>query len=194
MYVPLTEELIEEFAGSYRGGAEERAELLREYKNNEGNMSNVFEWVTLSDPDQDSHRFKIIIDSAIEAGEVKEYPTYKIWATKVAKKKPPPPRGAANTKKEGNSKGAKSKSGPGEGSEGDLMALMAQRQAQRRGAFEAMLSRMTGGEEMPPEPTDEEFEAARRRIENRTEARNKKRSGADGEESGGSGKKKILVG
>lgn len=154
-------------------------------------MKIAFEYIILSDPERDCHRFKDIIDAAIKAGEVQEYKPYTKWAAKVAKKKPFVARQAAKEEKNGTKRGKKSSSGPGEGSGCGLMALMASRNAQRQGAFEGMLSIMSKkygvGDEMPPEPTDEEFEAARKRIEATNKGLGKKRrSDIDGDGEGGS--------
>jgi hypothetical protein len=52
----------------YRGGGEERADLLRHYQQFKGRMVRVFEWVMLSEPDKDSHRFMDALEAAIAAG------------------------------------------------------------------------------------------------------------------------------
>jgi len=53
---------------TYRGSAEERADLLRLYQQLGGNMTRVFDWMMLSRPDLDSHRFRDTIEAAIAAG------------------------------------------------------------------------------------------------------------------------------
>jgi hypothetical protein len=53
---------------TYRGSSEERADLLRFYQEFGGNMSRVFDWLMLSRPDVDSHRFMDTIEAAIRAG------------------------------------------------------------------------------------------------------------------------------
>jgi DnaJ family protein C protein 9 len=53
---------------SYRGSTEERSDLLRFYTEFGGNMSRVFDWLMLSRPEMDSHRFRDIIEAAIAAG------------------------------------------------------------------------------------------------------------------------------
>jgi hypothetical protein len=52
----------------YRGSEEERADLLRHYRECGGAMDRVFEWVMLSRPDVDAHRFMGALDAAIAAG------------------------------------------------------------------------------------------------------------------------------
>jgi DnaJ family protein C protein 9 len=53
----------------YRGGQEERRDVLTHYQEFNGRMPRVFEWVMLSDTERDSHRYMDWIDAAIEAGE-----------------------------------------------------------------------------------------------------------------------------
>jgi DnaJ family protein C protein 9 len=53
---------------TYRGSAEERADLLRLYQQHSGDMGRVFDWLMLSRPDMDSHRFRDTIEAAIAAG------------------------------------------------------------------------------------------------------------------------------
>jgi DnaJ family protein C protein 9 len=190
MYAPVTEQDIDDFGITYKGGTEERADVLKHYEEFEGNMNRVFDWVMLSDPEQDSHRYMDLINSAIESGEVQRYKKYTTWAAAVAKKKRPAPivPGAAGTSKGGKGK----KKGKGEqNSEQALVAMMKQR---RQGAFEGMLSSLASkygvdDEGFPPEPTDEEFEAARQRMTA------EKESGAAGgskkrQSGGGGGEKK----
>lgn len=163
LYAPVTEQDIDDFGATFKGGAEERADVLKHYEEFEGNMTRVFDWVMLSDPERDSHRFMDLINSAIESGEVKRYKKYTTWAAAVAKKKRPAPEGLA---------AAKAKSGKGKkkkGAENSEQALVAMMQQRGQGAFEGMLSSLASkygidDEGFPPEPTDEEFEAARQRI------------------------------
>lgn len=179
VYAPVSEADIDAFATGYRGGAEERADLLRYYADHQGNMARVFDWVMLSDPDADGHRFMDTLDAAIASGEAQRYKQYTTWAAKVAKRPRPVPGKEAKGKK-GKGKGGKKK-------EADESALVAAIAARRGGAFQSALSSLAakyGGDEggAPPEPTDEEFEAARARVE----ARSKRASGSGG---GGSAKK-----
>jgi DnaJ family protein C protein 9 len=53
---------------TYRGSAEERADLLQLYQQHSGGMARVFDWLMLSRPELDSHRFRDIIEAAIAAG------------------------------------------------------------------------------------------------------------------------------
>eukprot|EP00882_Tetradesmus_deserticola_P026750 GHRQ01029540.1.p3 GENE.GHRQ01029540.1~~GHRQ01029540.1.p3 ORF type:complete len:126 (+),score=26.29 GHRQ01029540.1:877-1254(+) len=55
--------------GKYRGSADERADLLQLVNRFRGNMRSVFDWLMLSRPELDSHRFRDILEEAIEAGK-----------------------------------------------------------------------------------------------------------------------------
>jgi len=188
MYAPVTEQDIDDFGATFKGGAEERADVLKHYEEFEGNMPRVFDWVMLSDPEQDSHRFMDLINSAIESGEVQRYKKYTTWAAAVAKKKRRAPvvRGTAKAKSgQGKKKGGSSK---GENSEQALVAMMQQR---RQGAFEGMLSSLASkyginDEGFPPEPTDAEFELAQQRL-NANKSNGGSGSGSKKRQSGSSG-------
>lgn len=54
----------------YRGSAEERADLLRYYNDFIGDMNRVFDWLMLSRPELDSHRFRDMLEQAIAQGMV----------------------------------------------------------------------------------------------------------------------------
>jgi DnaJ family protein C protein 9 len=182
IYAPVSEADIDAFASSFRGGTEERADLLRHYTEFEGNMAKVFDWVMLSDPDRDAHRFMDAIEDAIKKGEVERYKQYTTWAKKVAKKPRP------STVKEGSKKG-KGKKKKEDGGEAALVAAMTA--GRQGGAFQSALSSLAAkygdpGEEEHVEPTDEEFEAARARIE----ARKKRVSDGGGDGDGGKKKSK----
>jgi DnaJ homolog subfamily C member 9 len=182
MYAIITEQDIIDFGTTFKGGAEERADILRYYEAFEGNMTKVFDWVMLSDPEQDSHRFMDLINSAIETGEAKRYKKYTTWAAKVAKKQRPAavvpiaaPKGTKGRKKGGNTN---------KGEINSEQALVAMMQQRRQGVFEGMLSSLSakyGVDDVgvPPEPTDEEFEAARKRMEAKKKAAGS--SGSSGE-------------
>lgn len=171
MFAPVTEDAIEEFGVSYRGSDEERAELLQYYMRFEGNMDKVFQWVMLSEPETDSHRFMDIIDAAIKAKHATRYKQYTTWAKEVSGR--PRPNPAAVSKKrqraEGGKGKGKGKKGEASGSGRDEAALVAMMKKRREGAFTGMLEGLAAkygcDGALEAEPTDEEFEAARRRME-----------------------------
>jgi hypothetical protein len=53
----------------YRGSAEERADLLQLVNRFKGDMRSVFDWLMLSRPELDSHRFRDTLEEAVAAGE-----------------------------------------------------------------------------------------------------------------------------
>lgn len=53
----------------YRGSDEEQADLLKHYKEFNGDMEQVFDYLMLSRPDVDSHRFREALERAIAAGK-----------------------------------------------------------------------------------------------------------------------------
>lgn len=182
MHAPVTEEAIDDFASNYKGSDEEYQDLLKYYSQFKGNMEQVFMWVMLSNPDIDSHRFMDILDAAIKETKIEKYPGYTRWAKKTGKK--PRPETLLPTKK--SKKGLKkaSSSAKSDGDHAALQALIAKRRQGSNGVFSTMLDSLAGkygiaAENLPPEPTDEEFEAARNKLEQR------KRGGS---ETGGNSK------
>ncbi|XP_011078868.1 chaperone protein dnaJ 6 [Sesamum indicum] len=155
MYKKISEADIEEFEANYRGSDSEKKDLLELYKKCKGNMDRLFCCMLCSDPMLDSHRFKDIIDEAISAGELKSTKVYEKWAKKVSKTKPPTSPLRQRKKSKKNS---------------DLYAIIAQRQNERRGKIDAMFSSLVqkyGGGEAALEPSEEEFQATRRKLEKR---------------------------
>lgn len=185
MYAKVTEDDLEQFHASFKGGDEERAELLKYYRQFKGDMAKVFEWVMCSDEAADAHRFMDILDAAIKGKEVPSFPKFTAWAKKVAAK--PRPKPGAGGKKGGSKKGGKAGS-----KDGGEAALIAQIRARQAGALQPfggvlgkLMARYGGGEEnVPGEPSEEEFQAAAARIKAR-------QGGSSGKQAGGSGKQKA---
>ncbi|KAL8172144.1 hypothetical protein V2J09_023948 [Rumex salicifolius] len=166
LYKRVTVADIEEFKANYRGSDSEKNDLIKLYKDCKGAMNKLFCSMLCSDPLLDSHRFKDMIDEAIASGELKETKAYKKWAKKVSETKPPtsPLRHREKKSKKPDT---------------DLFAIISQRRNQRKDQFDSMFSSMIskyGGEENSgggSEPTEEEFEAAQRKLE---KARKSKKS------------------
>ncbi|PRW57170.1 chaperone dnaJ 6 [Chlorella sorokiniana] len=189
MYAKVTEDDLEQFHTSFKGGEEERAELLKYYSQFKGDMAKVFEWVMCSDEAADAHRFMDILEAAVKAKEVPSFPKYTTWAKKVAAK--PRPKPGAAGKKGGGKKGGKAGSSKDDGE----AALIAQIRARQAGAMQRfggggvlgkLMARYGGGEEnVPGEPSEEEFQAAAARL--------KARQGGSGggKKAGGGGKQKA---
>ncbi|KAL6513802.1 Chaperone protein dnaJ 6 [Orobanche minor] len=163
MYKKVTEADIEEFEANYRGSDTERNDLIELYKKLEGNMNKYFSLLEhlmrlfccmiCSDLVLDSHRFKDMIDEAVSAGELNSTKAYEKWAERVSKTKPPTSPLRRRKKSKKNSV--------------DLYAIIAVANA-RKGKIDSMFSSLVqkyGGPESAPEPSEEEFEAARRKLE-----------------------------
>ncbi|CAL5423390.1 unnamed protein product [Camellia sinensis] len=186
MYKKVNETDIEEFEANYRGSESEKNDLVDLYKKYKGNMNRLFCSMLCSDPKLDSHRFKDILDEAIAAGEEDFYyefwfnkyemvkivkvlkPTkaYQKWAKQVSETKPPtsPLRRREKSKKNESE---------------DLYAIISQCRNQRKEQFDSLFSSLVtkyGGGESPSEPSEEEFEAAKKKLESRKVFKNRGRS------------------
>eukprot|EP00898_Chlorokybus_atmophyticus_P004787 jgi/Chlat1/5309/Chrsp35S05252 len=183
MYRKVTEADIERYEDSYRGSAEETRDLTELYQRFKGNMKLVFAWLCCSRED-DSHRFMHALDTAIAAGELKASKAYKAWAKQVAAKPPPmadvtavPPRkkGKSNKKQASDEKSliAKIRSNQNQRTN-DLVAALEAKYASK--SKTKVLDHKGGGAKRKlgglddPEPTEEEFQAARERMEQRTKS------------------------
>ncbi|CAI5978520.1 unnamed protein product [Closterium sp. NIES-65] len=89
MYREITVADIVAFEKQYRGSEQEAKELKELYERFKGRMDMVLECQVCARPEIDSHRFKDILDAAIESGEVKVTKAYKKWAAEAAKKPAP---------------------------------------------------------------------------------------------------------
>lgn len=181
----VTAEVIESFAGKYKGSEEEKRDVLKWYEKCEGKMAKLYKNVMLSDPAEDEERFRAIIDEGIESGEVEGYAAYTEESENSRKKRVE----AAKKKKEREAKEAekhaedlgigkdlkKKKTGKKEKDDGmgDLAALIGQRQQGRANNFLADLEAKYApkgkakagakrGTEEPPEEAFAKTEAGRR--------------------------------
>uniref|UniRef100_A0A1J3GBK2 Chaperone protein dnaJ 6 n=1 Tax=Noccaea caerulescens TaxID=107243 RepID=A0A1J3GBK2_NOCCA len=165
MYKKVTEEDIEEFEANYRGSESEKKDLVELFNKFKGKMNRLFCSMLCSDPKLDSHRFKDILDEAIATGEVKSSKAYEKWAKKIISESKPP----TNPSRKKKHKSAKD-------SETDLASLILQRRDERKGKVDSMFSSLISryGGNAEAEPSEEEFEAAKRRIENRRPSKKSK--------------------
>ncbi|KAK5174204.1 uncharacterized protein LTR77_001284 [Saxophila tyrrhenica] len=69
----VTSETIDAFAQEYKGGEEERRDVLEAYGKVRGDMEKLYQYVMLSEADEDEERFRGIIEEAIEKGEVEGF-------------------------------------------------------------------------------------------------------------------------
>ncbi|KAJ3694860.1 hypothetical protein LUZ60_000237 [Juncus effusus] len=163
MYKKVTEEDIEEFEASYRGSDTEKNDLKDLYTKCKGNMKLLFCSMICSDEKLDSHRFKDIIDEAIAEGELKATKKYEKWAKKISQIKPP-----TNPLKRPSKKKKKEMD--------DLGSAIVERRSQRKEQFNSILSSIMSkcDPSSQSEPTEEEFEKARQRLESRKKGKNRK--------------------
>jgi DnaJ family protein C protein 9 len=182
----VNEEAINNISNEYKGGDEERKDLLKAYKKYKGKLDQIYGVVMLSDILVDDDRFREILDDAISKGEIESYPAYaketdatREKAKKAAKKSREDfdkRHSAAGDKetKAGKSNGkAKSKKSSG-GDMADLAALIQQRQKSRAGGFfdhlEAKYTpKARGSKRSTPmeEPPEEAFQATANRAKKR---------------------------
>ncbi|KAF8043867.1 hypothetical protein BT93_A1994 [Corymbia citriodora subsp. variegata] len=160
VYKVVTEADIEEFEANYRGSDSEKNDLIDLYEKFKGNMNRLFCSMLCSDPKLDSHRFKDIIDDAIAAGTLKTTKAYEKWAKQIYKTEPPtdPLRKRGKAKKKSD----------------DFLAIISQRRSERKEHFDSMFSSLVnkyGGGMQGSEPSEEEFEAARKKLDSRKSAK-----------------------
>ncbi|EES04693.1 chaperone protein dnaJ 6 [Sorghum bicolor] len=163
MYKKVTEADIEEFEAKYRGSDSEKKDLKELYTKYKGNMNRLFCSMICSEPKLDSHRFKDIIDEAIAEGELKSTKAYEKWAKKISEMEPPTNPLERRVKKKKNS-------------ENDLILAISQRRAERKNQFNSILSNIMSkcdSKASSSEPTEEEFERARQRLESKRAKRRK---------------------
>ncbi|OAY40538.1 chaperone protein dnaJ 6 [Manihot esculenta] len=162
MYKKVTEADIEEFEANYRGSDSEKKDLIDLYKKCKGNMNRLFCSMLCSDPKLDSHRFKDILDEAISAGVVKASKAYQKWAKQVSETKPPT---SPLKRKKSNKQ-----------SEADLLAIISKRRSERKDQFDSMFSSLVSkyGGSAASEPTEEEFQAAQKKIQSRKASKKSK--------------------
>ncbi|KAG0584511.1 hypothetical protein KC19_3G214200 [Ceratodon purpureus] len=163
LFKTVTEDDIDVFSASYRGSKEEEKDLVTLYTKFKGDFKKVFNQMMCSDPQLDSHRFMDIIDAAISSGELKEYKTYRKWASEVSKT-PRHPNPLAPPKK-------KKKNGD---STAELTALINHRGKKQMDSLAATLAAKYGNKgkgvkggkssKTTEEPSEEEFLAAQMRV------------------------------
>eukprot|EP00884_Botryococcus_braunii_P011666 jgi/Botrbrau1/204/Bobra.0022s0184.1 len=156
LYRSIDEDDIEKFSSEFRGSEAEAAELLQYYTEFHGNMDKVFEWLMCSEPKLDSHRFMDIVEEAIKEGKVERHDRFSKWAKHTAAK-PRPKDPLKRTKKRKADR------------ENDL-ALVAQirgRQNSHMGALAALGAKYGVTLEDMEEPDDNEFAAAKARLDSR---------------------------
>ncbi|KAK7703784.1 hypothetical protein SLS57_010747 [Botryosphaeria dothidea] len=166
----VTAEAIEKFKQEYKGGAEERNDLLEAYKKFKGNMNKIYEIIMLSNPLEDEERFRSILDAAIADGTVPVEKNYAEESEKSRQNRMKAARKEADeaddaAKEIGTSDKKKKKTQAG-GDLGDLAAMIQQRQKGRAESFFDQLEAKyapdskKGKKRAPPpdEPPEEAFQ------------------------------------
>lgn len=149
----ITTDMIDDFVTTYRGSEEEETELLELYRRFQGDMKQVMEWQIGAEEAEDAFRFKSMIQKAIKAKVVKAYPAFEAWASKVTKPK------------------SKRRKRPAAASSMDLVAQIRgkSRQSQHGGMdslVQSLADKYGVGDQVGDmqEPSEEEFERARKRM------------------------------
>ena len=144
----VTEEDVDAFHDSYRGGDEERADVVEAYVKFAGDMAKVFMWVMCSDESLDSHRFADIVEAAVADRVAPKFNAFQTWV-KAIRKKPAPKdplkkrSGRKLPKSGGKAKsGGEGGDGDGDGDGGNLMALIRARGATRAAAADDLFARL----------------------------------------------------
>ncbi|KAL3147166.1 hypothetical protein ABBQ32_002672 [Trebouxia sp. C0010 RCD-2024] len=168
LYHKVSEEDIDSFEADYRGSEEEQVDLLQLYTRFKGNMDMVFAWQICSDAKMDSHRFKTCIEDAIGSQHVKRYNSYSAWAKEVDTRPPPKNPFAKKRKKKAE---AESQQALVAAIRGKAPAKLDNLIASLDAKYVKSTARKGKGKRepsvAPEEPTAEQFEAARARLENR---------------------------
>ncbi|KAK7524877.1 hypothetical protein IWZ03DRAFT_35895 [Phyllosticta citriasiana] len=133
----VTEASIEKFKNEYKGGEEEKKDLLMAYAKFKGSMNKIYQVVMLSNPLDDEERFRSIIDAAIAEKAIEPMKNYTEESERSRQKRL---EQAKKEKQEAleegekiNKKANKKKDAPD--SLGDLAAMIQQRQKGRASNF-----------------------------------------------------------
>lgn len=157
LFKRVTEEDIENFAQKYRHSKEEEEDLKKAYNEYKGDMVKILESIMLA-TDEDYDRFYEYLKKCIETGELKKYPAFK-KETKKAKKKRL--KQAQQEQKEFE----------------ELKQLINKKKGKNslmkaQKSFEELTAKIKAkysesNEELENEPTEEEFQKARERLNKR---------------------------
>jgi DnaJ homolog subfamily C member 9 len=180
----VTTDTIRAFELEYKGSEEERGHVLAAYVKYDGDMDRLYQEVMLSDPEQDDERFRMIIEKAIESGEVEGLKKFtneseKKRLTRINRAKKTNQREAKEAEKaereieedlDNDSKRKKGgKTAANGGGMGDLAALIQQRQKGRAENFfdnlEAKYAPKGGSKRVAmDEPSEEAFAKNRKKT------------------------------
>ncbi|KAH6647975.1 hypothetical protein BKA67DRAFT_579109 [Truncatella angustata] len=167
----VSEDAIKKFADQYKNSDEEKDDILVAYEKHKGNMDRIYEEVMLSNVLEDDERFRGIIDEAVASKDVKAFKAYTNESKKSKDARIKAAKGEAAEAEEyakelgvhdklfKNKKGKKSK----KDDDSDLAALILGRQKSRAGFFDNLEAKYGGGE-LPGMPSEQEFQAASRKL------------------------------
>jgi len=148
VYKKVTEELIDEFLAGYKGSDEEVADLKKHYKRCKGDMNKISEYL-IGFEVVEEERYRGIIQSLIDSGEVKAYPKFVDEPPEESeKRRKRAEKEAKQAKKlkrkaEALGEGSNNETGGGDGIAGLALALRAN--AKRRANFIDDLEEKYGG-------------------------------------------------
>ena len=80
----ISEQDIVDFAGKYKGSTEEVDDVVNYYEKHAGNVSDLLEWIPLSEPDE-VDRFITIIEACIKEKRIKDVPKFRSSISKLRK-------------------------------------------------------------------------------------------------------------
>ena len=148
VYRKVTEEDVDAFHDSYRGGDEERRDVVEAYVKFAGDMAKVFMWVMCSEESLDSHRFADIVEAAVADRVAPKFNAFQTWVKAIRKKPAPKDPLKKRSGRKLPKSGGKAKSGgaggdgDGDGDGGNLMALIRARGASRAAAADDLFARL----------------------------------------------------
>eukprot|EP01024_Parvocaulis_polyphysoides_P046210 TRINITY_DN43418_c0_g2_i1.p1 TRINITY_DN43418_c0_g2~~TRINITY_DN43418_c0_g2_i1.p1 ORF type:complete len:283 (-),score=62.04 TRINITY_DN43418_c0_g2_i1:329-1153(-) len=167
----ITLEDIQQFQDYYRGSEEETQDLIELYKQFKGDMDMVFEFLMCNIRELDEHRFMDIIQQAIDEGKIKSYKKFSKWSSEVEKRPAPKdPLGQAKAQTSGLASAILGKKTKQQKNFDSMVSALEEKygpssKKQKNGKTKA--SKKKNVEEDFQEPTEEEFLAARARLENK---------------------------
>ena len=171
----VTVDAIEEFKASYQMSEEEMNDVLCYYEEFKGDMNAVFGHVMLSEPDEDSERFKSYIDDALEDGRLTEcYDMYTSWKGTLSKKKKKNKRNSKTA--EGPPQKGSQKSGKKRASSMEDLAVAILARRNVNSGIQSLAERYgCGSMENGPCISEEEFQKARARLDAKKNSKKKKK-------------------
>eukprot|EP01038_Epipyxis_sp_PR26KG_P005321 gene5321-7386_t len=104
LFPKISVDKIDSFSKTYKSSSEEHTDIILEYTKHQGDMEKIMSCVMLAE-DEDIERISLIIDEAIENGEIELFPKYdkskKSLLNKIAKENK---RNTSNKKRRSDSK------------------------------------------------------------------------------------------